>query len=288
MIRLAAIGINVVDIYTGLKKIYPGGNEYNISYTVNKLGGQSSFIGVFADDYAGNLLASLLRRQGVDISHCRYESGSSGYALVELIDGDRVFSDYNRRGVTDLHPIRFTPEDLKYIQTHDVVCISYASRLALDDYTKLYKTGVPLCYDFSDSFTEEKIKSYCPLMQFSFFSCSHLKEDAAVKSLLSQAVGCGTKLAVGTLGARGALAYDGEFFYRCEAKPAPVVDTMGAGDSFLAAFLYCYFENKDHAQAIPMAMEAGADYAKQTIGFYGSLGIGYDVDISALSDVLNI
>lgn len=97
MFKLVAIGINVVDIYPSLRKMYPGGNELNISYFINELGGQSSFMGVFADDHAGRLLFSLLCEHGVDVSHCRYESGSSGYAIVELIDGDRFFNKNDRR-----------------------------------------------------------------------------------------------------------------------------------------------------------------------------------------------
>ena len=113
--KILGIGINVVDIYCHQKRMYPGGNEYNVAYDAKLQGAQAAFMGVFADDKVGEILEKTLVEAGIDTSYCHHEKGSSGYALVDLQDGDRVFLDWNRRGVTDLYPFVFTDEEFDVV-----------------------------------------------------------------------------------------------------------------------------------------------------------------------------
>lgn len=288
--RIVAIGICVVDIYVQEQKMYPGGNEYNICHYVQEVGGEASFMGVFADDRVGEILSSLCLEKGIDLSHSRFVHGCSGYALVDIVNGDRIFLDWNKKGVTDLYPIHFTEEDLAFIKTHDVAAISYASRLDRQSYATLSATGIPVSYDFSDSFTPEQIRDYCPLFTFSFFSASHLGQDE-IRSLLWKAVACKTRYAVATMGKRGAIGFDGDKYCEVPAPEVAVVDTMGAGDAFIAAFLVDYCEQKKGGTArldLHQALAAGSLFSGRVIQRKGSLGIGYDVDMNHLSTVLNL
>ena len=113
--RIVGIGIAVVDIYRHHKRMYPGGNEYNVAYHAKLQGADAAFMGVFADDKAGEILEQTLNNAGIDTSHSHHEKGSSGYAIVDLVEGDRVFVDWNRQGVTDLYPFTFTEEEIEYI-----------------------------------------------------------------------------------------------------------------------------------------------------------------------------
>ena len=45
-------------------------------------------------------------------------------------------------------------------------------------------------------------------------------------------------------GEKGSLAYDGNEFYKYGIVPCDVVDTMGAGDSYIAGFLYAVCQGK--------------------------------------------
>ena len=68
----------------------------------------------------------------------------------------------------------------------------------------------------------------------------------------------GIKIIVITAGADGCLVYnDGELSF-VNGYPAKVVDTVGAGDSFSAAFLYRFFVNGDPVQAADIANQLGA------------------------------
>lgn len=69
------------------------------------------------------------------------------------------------------------------------------------------------------------------------------------------------KLVIITLGAKGAYAYDvkADKDHSCGVTDSAVVSTVGAGDSFGAAFLYWYLEGKD----IPICL----DIASKVSGF---------------------
>ena len=83
------------------------------------------------------------------------------------------------------------------------------------------------------------------------------------KALRVAALGPG--IVVATRGDRGSLAYDGKQFYIQNAIPCEIVDTMGAGDSFIAGFLMSWIQG----DSIPNSMNAGAENAAITIGYSG-------------------
>ena len=55
-----------------------------------------------------------------------------------------------------------------------------------------------------------------------------------------------------TLGEKGAVAYDGNW-YEADGFPAEVVDTVGAGDSHVGAFISARLEGLDMTQALRFA-----------------------------------
>ena len=128
-VSIIGIGIATMDIYCYKNKMYPGGNEYNIAYNAKKQGAKAAFMGVLANDKVGEILEETLQKEQIDTSHSHHEEGSSGYALVDLKDGDRVFIDWNKKGVTDLHPFEFTKEEIEYIKEFDIACISWGARV---------------------------------------------------------------------------------------------------------------------------------------------------------------
>ena len=46
-VRIIGIGIATMDIYCHKKKMYPGGNEYNIAYNAQLQGADAGFMGMY-------------------------------------------------------------------------------------------------------------------------------------------------------------------------------------------------------------------------------------------------
>ena len=69
-----------------------------------------------------------------------------------------------------------------------------------------------------------------------------------------------------TRGEEGSVVYDGDEFIYYGIEPCEVVDTLGAGDSFIAGFLYGMAEGK----SIKDSMRKGAKNSSVTIGYKGA------------------
>jgi len=290
--RILGIGIATMDIYRHQKRMYPGGNEYNVAYNAALQGIDAGFMGIFADDTAGHILEKTLTDAGIDTSHSHHEKGSSGYALVDLRDGDRIFVDWNRQGVTDLYPFTFTDEEITYIKTFDAACISWGARVGADKIRKLAGAGIAVCYDFYDNFTQEDIENISPYIKYAFFSCSHIDEEET-RGVLRECVHLGARIAVGTRGSEPAVAYDGARYYSQDICKVTAVDTMGAGDSYISAFLSNYLsaeadEPLSAEDKITISLKKAAEFAAEVVVKDGSLGVGYDVDPENLSKIINI
>jgi sugar/nucleoside kinase (ribokinase family) len=66
-----------------------------------------------------------------------------------------------------------------------------------------------------------------------------------------------------TLGANGALVYDGDTFITIEPYPARAVDTNGAGDMFAGAFLYGINHGHSYAGSGKLASLASSHIVRQ-------------------------
>jgi fructoselysine 6-kinase len=85
-----------------------------------------------------------------------------------------------------------------------------------------------------------------------------------------------------TRGARGAMLGNGADIFEVPAADALLVDTLGAGDTFIARTLYGLLNGESPADLLrPAAAEAA-----KTCGYYGAVGhgapIALQVDIEAI------
>lgn len=280
MSKILSIGLNLVDIYIDQKVMYPGGNEFNVSIYARRIGGESAFLGTFGDDETVPFIKQVLEKEHVDFSRCRDVHGPNGNSIIKLVDGERVFVGYNKGGVTGSQPITISEEDVPYISNFDVVTTSLYGRVPVSEIIKVCSTSVPVAYDFSNDWTEELREQLLPHLSFAFYSCADMNHDAIWELLTdSYKKGCGCNIA--TMGSEGALLYDGQRFFYQAPCIVDVVDTMGAGDSFIAAFLNEYFnlikteDNKDSIYT--QSLQAAAKFAAETCTKNGAVGYSFDI-----------
>ena len=272
MLKVIGLGDNVVDKYEHIHTMYPGGNALNFAVYAKRLGVDAAYLGAFGSDEAAAHVIDSIGKIGLDISHCKQYEGENGAARVTLKDGDRVFLGSNKGGVLRENGLNLTAEDLQYIKQFDLV------HAGLYGYTEseLPKIEVPISFDFSSDFTEEKINQIAPLVNYAFFSCSHLTVDE-VHGLMKKVAGLGPELVLCTMGEEGALLFDGTKFYGQKPKLVKAVDTMGAGDSFLTCFLVNYIELSKEVtkeEAIEKSLEEAAEFASKQCLVEGSFGFG--------------
>jgi fructoselysine 6-kinase len=108
-----------------------------------------------------------------------------------------------------------------------------------------------------------------PYIQFAFFSGS-VMSDEEIDSLIKYVHPLGVKIVVVTRGGEPAICSDGNNKYLQSPISAEVVDTMGAGDSFIAGFITSYFDTED----ISTALKSASISAGNTCKTYGAFGYG--------------
>ncbi|WP_257347311.1 fructoselysine 6-kinase [Pseudalkalibacillus decolorationis] len=276
--RVIGVGDNVVDKYLYKKMMYPGGNALNFSVYAKQLGMDTAYLGVFGNNQAANHIIETLQSLEVDITHCRKLVGENGYASVDLIDGERVFIGGNEGGVQKDHPIILSKQDLNYIKTFGIAHSSIYSGMELE-LQKLKDIGILVSFDFSNEYNDEILENVCKNVDFSLLSCSQLQEGE-VEKLLKRVHSYGSELAIGTMGSRGSMVYDGQEFYRQEPYFVQPVDTLGAGDSFFTGFILDYLLAKQENTNIPKAvllkrsLGKGAKFAAKTCLVEGAFGCG--------------
>ncbi|MDO4650004.1 MAG: PfkB family carbohydrate kinase [Eubacteriales bacterium] len=293
VVRILGIGVATMDIYVDRKKMYPGGNEYNVACNARQLGAEAGFLGVFGNDAAGRILEDTLKDQKVDVSRCHHETGSSGYSLVRLLEnGDREFLEWNQQGVTDLYPIGFDEEEIKYCRSFDVASLGRCASVSYEKICQLAEAGIPICYDFHAIFGEKELQRYAPRTTYAFFSCSHLT-DQEIRMTLQRAVDLGCKIAIGTRGVDPVIAYDGHQFYEQETCRVKATDALGAGDSYIGAFLTFYLGfmkegTLSQEEMIQRSLKQAVEHSATVVVKEGSIGVGYDVDPNKLDEVINM
>lgn len=261
--RLLGAGDNVVDRYVDLGRLFPGGNALNVAVAAARAGVHAGYLGTLGNDRAGQVVLDAIRAEGLDLARLRIADGPNAYAEVTVVDGERVFLGGN----PTISQFRLDADDLAYAATYDLVHTGDCSML--EDQVADLAGAAPVSFDFSVHREAAYLEPILPHLTFASFSASDLDDEAAL-DLLAGAVARGPRLALATRGTAPALAFDGRQTWRQAVLARPVVDTLGAGDSFIGRFLAGVMAGDDPAASLFAAAEAAAN----TCGDYGAFGHG--------------
>ncbi|OZU87199.1 hypothetical protein CIL03_18070 [Virgibacillus indicus] len=269
--KVISIGNSVMDYYQDRKIMYPGGNALNVAVLSKRYGAKkSSYVGILGNDHEGSHIEKALEKEGVDTSRIRKVEGATGKVKIKLDEGgDREFVEW-KKGVQELVKMQFTSEDLKYILSHSHLHTSVYSYL--DNEIPELSNDISISFDFSTYRKKEYLRSICPYIDFAFFSGSDLSL-AACENLIEYVHKLKTKYVVVTRGEHAAILSDSYKIYKQPVTKGEVVDTLGAGDSFISMLLVQFYKTRDLKLAMKMATEA----ATKTCANNGTFGYGFSV-----------
>lgn len=259
--KIACIGDNCIDYYDESGLAFPGGNPVNVAVYARRLGVESAYLGAVGTDSYGELLLRQLEEKGVDVSHVQQLPGQTALCHVSLRDGERVLGDYDE-GVMAGFSLR--QEDLEFLRNYDLAVTGLWGH-AEGSLSAIRALGIPVAFDGAERPFDPAGLIALPNSDIAFFSDDALS-DTRLKEKICAVAELGPELVVATRGGKGSFAYDGLNFFSCSPAPCEVVDTMGAGDSFIAGFLLAWLRR----ESIPACMRAGAENAAITIGYAGA------------------
>lgn len=259
--KIACAGDNCIDQYDDTGERFPGGNPVNVAVYIRRLGGCSAYLGAVGQDDAGRALCAALADKGVDISHVQHLPGTTAVSHVRRVHGERVFGDYDEGVMADF---QLRPEDIRFLSGFDLVVTSLwgHTEAALP---AIQGAGIPIAFDGAERPLDLAGLRALPWVDVAFFS-DDLSDDNALQCRIREVAAFGPRIVVAMRGSRGSLAYDGQHLFHCGIVPCTVVDTMGAGDSFIAGFLTAWLSHRP----IPDCLCAGAENAAVTIAYPGA------------------
>ncbi|MFT3706977.1 MAG: carbohydrate kinase [Archangium sp.] len=235
-----------------------GGAPANVAVGLSRLGARSAIVGVTGDDEFGHFLRGGLKREGVDVRFMRQtREGKTGLGFVSLThDGERSFTFYRERAAetflctTDTRGARKLLDSAKVVHVGTNSLIHPEAREAvLEAVQRAHSRGQITSTDPNLRLHLWKDPSILKrLLAKLFASCAVVKlsEDEIEFVTGTKNTGKalhwlekkGVQIAIVTRGADGAsIAFEGERI-DVPARRVKVVDTTGAGDGFMAGFLY--------------------------------------------------
>lgn len=276
-VSVLGFGDNVVDMYENTGIMYPGGNCVNMCvYSTMQGVKRAAYMGYFGNDYIGDYIISVLEKMNIEMVKCRQLEGENGWSKCTLIDGDRTFGDYNQGGVRSKNPYVLDRFDLEYMKQFDLV---HSGNYCYTEpqLKKMKDAGIKVSFDFSDDSDRAYYEKNAPYITYAFCSFDGTEEEA--KEHLKFVKSLGPEIVSLTRGSEGCILYDGKDFYTQPAsKIDNVVDTMGAGDSFLTTFMIHYTDRikkgMPSSDAIREALKKAADFAAKVCLMDGAFGYG--------------
>jgi len=267
--KVIAVGDNIIDRYVDQLMNYPGGNALNVAvFSKRYEAKKSSYIGIIGNDEGGEHIEATLLDEEIDVSRLRKVIGESGKTKVIVNkEGDRVFDSWNYGGVQSLVKIKLSEEDINFIKEHQILhssVYSYSENLLPLLYRHIF-----LSFDFSTKKDRSYLEKICPYLTFAFYSGSETSQKECLE-LINTSHKLGTSNVIITRGKKGALFSNGKNIYEQPSIETKVVDTLGAGDSFIAKFLIQFHLTNNPKLSLEKAVEAASDTCK----YFGAFGYG--------------
>jgi fructokinase len=233
-----------------------GGAPANVACAVARLGGESAFIGKLGVDAFGEFLLDTLRNVGVDTSYTfRTAEANTALAFVSLqADGNRDFMFYRNPSADmllskdEIQAEWFRPYDILHYCSVDLIeaPVKYAHIKAIDS---IKQQGGFVSFDPNVRLPLWPDKELCRKTILQFIPYSHIVKISDeelefitgiqdVQTAISTLFVGDVEIVIFTKGSQGAELFTKSFHITLPGHKVNAIDTTGAGDSFIGAFLY--------------------------------------------------
>jgi sugar/nucleoside kinase (ribokinase family) len=230
-----------------------------------RLGLKVAFAGVCGDDFFGRFMLAEMTKHGIDISHTVVDPAlQTGLSVILNRGSDRAILTHPGC-IAALHAERVTDDLLE--QSLHLHVASYFLQTALqpglpDLFTRAHSLGLTTSLDPNWDPSGEW-RSLDPLLRLVDVFLPNAAEAQAlsgaptVESALDELGRICSTVAI-KLGAKGAMAVRAGRHTRVPAPAVAVVDTVGAGDSFDAGFLYGWLKGWSLEETLGLGVACGS------------------------------
>lgn len=264
-------GANVVPTFGQVEKLVDqaaltiGSSSVITACGAARLGLKVAFVGVVGDDVYGRYLLNAMQERGIDTTHCIVDKHlQTGFTIIlAKPDGDRAMLTYQGT-IAALRSQQVNQGLLTQIKHIHVGSYFLLDGLR-DGLPSLFETArehgattsLDTNWDPKEHWEISSILPYCDVLLPNQAEAVELSGSQDLDSAVTKLAGTVPTLAV-KLGGKGGLVQQGDEMVRLRPYPVQVIDTVGAGDSFNAGFLYGFIQQWSLKQSLQLALACGS------------------------------
>jgi fructokinase len=243
MTRGLVIGESLIDIVESDEHV--GGSPLNVAVGLGRLGRDVDFLTYIADDPYGRRIIDYVNAAGVQIvseSRTAERTATARSTIAEDGSADYVFDlDWQLSGTPPVAPPLF-------VHTGSIAAVQDPGCLAVAALIDTYRVSATVTFDpnvrpslIADRELAvariEHLIERSDIVKVSEDDLRWIDPARPPEQVAQTWLGLGPAIVAVTMADRGAVAYCAAGVARVPARPVQVVDTVGAGDSFMAGLL---------------------------------------------------
>lgn len=257
------------DVFPDGKKL--GGAPLNVALRLHSFGANTSIISTLGKDTLGKTTLETLKEKDFPTTHIQQSKRPTGQVTVTLDSTGSARYDIQKDAAWD--HIAATPEAIEEVKKADAFV--FGSLALRDTYNQaqfeaLVTAANYTVFDLNLRDPHYDLDVVLPLMEIAnciklndeelelIVTLLDLEKETLEEELKAVAKATNTDTVCVTLGPDGAMLYHHKKIYTQVGFPTKVVDTVGAGDSFLAALIFGLISEQTPEDSLEVAAAMGS------------------------------
>lgn len=258
MPTLFTVGDNCLDVYLTKGFMTVGGNALNVAAQWKRNGVDARYFGAVGLDQEAEITLNVVKAADLRPEDIETLPGDTAFTLLADDNGERRFLLESFGAGAG-----YVPDDLRYHELANADWVHLGTNSSDALVRRLVSGKISFSLDVSTSPLALSLKGVTLV-----FASGPDDPSEPVEPLIESLRQAGAQRVVVTCGARGSFYHDGETIHSAGSVPVQVVDTCGAGDSFIASFILAlHFENLDPTHALRKAAARAAETCTHLGGF---------------------
>lgn len=236
--------IDIVDTGTGPSRRHPGGSPLNVATGLGRLGNDVSLLTALGDDPDGAMIRSHLARSHVTLTAPTPQLARTSTAHARI--GEDGSADYRFDITWDITPV---PVTAGIIHTGSLATLLAPGRDVVKDLLTRHRAHTLISFDpnvrpalIGDAAAHtrrtEEFFAIADVVKLSDDDAAFLYPNLPVDQVAAHILTLGPRVVAITEGGHGSQIHTAHTRVTVAASSAGVVDTVGAGDSYMAGILH--------------------------------------------------